>query len=97
MSSFPKEYEPEKVLRPFLEKKGRWKPAIKAARFLGQEAYRPAHRPSGKEHEPTGRKLPGHWRRPLAPANFGEGSLQRKLIWIQPYKTAGPQDEVVES
>jgi hypothetical protein len=21
---------------------------------------------------------------------FGEGSLQRKLIWIQPYKTAGP-------
>ena len=57
MGSFPEEYEPEKILRPFLEKKGRWKPAIKAARFLGQEAYRPAHRPSGKEHEPTGRKL----------------------------------------
>ena len=27
----------------------------------------------------------GHWRRQA----FGEGSLQRKLIWIQPYKTAG--------
>ena len=26
-----------------------------------------------------------HWRRQA----FGEGSLQRKLIWIQPYKTAG--------
>jgi hypothetical protein len=46
MGSFPEEYEPEKVLRSFPEKKGRWKPAIKAARFLGQEAYRPAHRPS---------------------------------------------------
>jgi hypothetical protein len=90
MGSFPEEYEPEKVLRPFSEKKGRWKPAIKAARFLGQEAYRPARRPTGAEHEPTGRQLPGHWRaghwRRQA---FGEGSLQRKLIWIQPYKTAG--------
>jgi hypothetical protein len=91
MGSFPEEYEPEKVLRPFSEKKGRWKPAIKAARFLGKEAYRPARRPTGAEHEPTGRQLPGHWRaghwRRQA---FGEGSLQRKLIWIQPYKTAGP-------
>jgi len=91
VGSFPEEYEPEKVLRPFSEKKGRWKPAIKAARFLGQEAYRPARRPTGAEHEPTGRQLPGHWRaghwRRQA---FGEGNLQRKLIWIQPYKTAGP-------
>jgi hypothetical protein len=84
MGSFPEEYESEKVLRPFSEKKGRWKPAIKEARFLGQEAYRPARRPTGAEHEPTGRQLPGHWRRQA----FGEGSLQRKLIWIQPYKTA---------
>jgi hypothetical protein len=48
-------------------------------------------RPTGAEHEPIGRQLPGHWRaghwRRQA---FGEGSLQRKLIWIQPYKTAGP-------
>jgi hypothetical protein len=90
MGSFPEEYEPEKVLLRFSEKKGRWKPAIKAARFLGKEAYRPARRPTGAEHEPTGRQLPGHWRaghwRRQA---FGEGSLQRKLIWIQPYKTAG--------
>jgi hypothetical protein len=90
MGSFPEEYEPEKVLRPAREKKGRFRPELRAARFLGKEAYRPARRPTGAEHEPTGRQLPdhwraGHWRRQA----FGEGSLQRKLIWIQPYKTAG--------
>ena len=51
----------------------------------------PARRPTGAEHEHTGRQLPGHWRaghwRRQA---FGEGSLQRKLIWIQPYKTTAP-------
>ena len=65
---------------------GHLRPELRAARFLGKEAYRPARRPTGAEHEPTGRQLPGHWRRQA----FGEGSLQRKLIWIQPYKTAGP-------
>jgi hypothetical protein len=60
------------------------------ARFLGKEAYRPASRPTGAEHQPTGRKLPGHWRAGhWRRQTFGEGSLQRKLIWIQPYKTAG--------
>ena len=72
------------------EKKGGFRPKLRAARFLGKEAYRPASRPTGAEHQPTGRQLPGHWRachwRRQA---FGEGSLQRKLIWIQPYKTAG--------
>jgi hypothetical protein len=72
-----------------MQKKGRLRPELRAARFLGKEAYRPARRPTGAEHEPTGRQLPGHWRaghwRRQA---FGEGSLQRKLIWIQPYKTA---------
>jgi len=90
LGSLPEEYEPEKVVRPAREKKGRFRPELRAARFLGKEAYRPARRPTGAEHEPTGRQLPGHWRaghwRRQA---FGEGSLQRKLIWIQPYKTAG--------
>jgi hypothetical protein len=91
LGSLPEEYEPESVLRPAREKKGRFRPELRAARFLGKEAYRPVPRTEGKaEHEPTGRELPGHWRvghwRRQA---FGEGSLQRKLIWIQPYKTAG--------
>ena len=91
LGSLPEEYEPDQVLRAAREKKGHLRPELWAARFLGREAYRPASRPTGAEHQPTGRKLPGHWRaghwRRQA---FGEGSLQRKLIWIQPYKTVGP-------
>ena len=54
--------------------------------------YHPdARRPTGAEHEPTGANCrahwrAGHWRRQV----FGEENLQRKLIWIQPYKTVGP-------
>jgi hypothetical protein len=88
--SIPLEYEPE-VIRAIQERsKGRFRAQLERARFLGQELYRPAAHPSGP-HQPTGRKLLGHWRaghwRRQA---FGEGGLQRKLIWIQPYKTAGP-------
>jgi len=86
LGSLPEEYEPDQVLRAAREKKGHLRPELRAARFLGKETYRPASGPRGAEHQPTGRKLPGHWRRQA----FGEGSLQRKLIWIQPYKTAGP-------
>jgi hypothetical protein len=79
MGSFPEEYEPEKVLRPAREKKVRFRAELRAARFLGKEAYRPASRPTGAEHEPTGRQLPGHWRaghwRRQA---FGEGELAAK-------------------
>ena len=96
LGSLPEEYEPDQVLRPAREKKGRFRSELRAARFLGKEGLTdPSNRPEGKaEHEPTGRKLPGHWRaghwRRQA---FGEGSLQRKLIWIQPYKTTGPESD----
>ena len=90
MGSLPEEYEPDQVLRAAREKKGQLRPELRAARFLGKEAYRPASRPTGAEHQPTGRKLPGHWRAGYWRRQaFGEGSLQRKLIWIQPYKTGG--------
>ena len=72
IGSFPEEYEPEKVLRSFLEKKGRWKSAIKAARFLGQEAYRPAHPPSAKEQEPMVR--------PLALRPLGTTTVRPKVV-----------------
>jgi hypothetical protein len=55
--SLPEEYEPDQVLR--------------ASRFLGKEAYRPVFHPTGAQDQPTGRELPGHWRRQA----FGEGSL----------------------
>ena len=90
LGSLPEEYEPDQVLRAAREKKGHLRPELRAARFLGKETYRPASRPTGAEHQPTGRKLQGHWRAGhWRRQSFGEGSLQRKLIWIQPYKTAG--------
>ena len=48
----PKEYEPDQVLRAAREKKGHLRPELRAARFLGKEAYRPASRPTGAdEHQ----------------------------------------------
>jgi hypothetical protein len=83
-ASVPIEYEPE-VLRPTSVRRGNeFYPSLVRAKFLGQELYRPASRPARETQEPTGRKLSGHWRRQPC----GEGNLQRKLIWIQPYKTA---------
>jgi hypothetical protein len=93
LGSLPEEYEPDQVLRPGREKKGRLRATLRAARFLGNERYGPSNRPSGP-HEPTGRKLPGHWRAGHWKRQpFGQGGLQRKLIWIQPYKTTGPESD----
>jgi hypothetical protein len=70
MGSFPEEYEPEKVLRPFSEKKGRGKPAIKAGagryqgieplvvcRFAVQSGW--TQRPSRQKGIPS--MIPHHW------------------------------------
>jgi hypothetical protein len=55
LGSLPEEYEPDQVLRPAREKKGHLRPELRAARFLGKEAYRPAFRPTGvEEHQPPG-------------------------------------------
>jgi hypothetical protein len=60
-----------------------------AARFLGKETY---GNPSDKERSTN--PLGGNYRAIGEPAigagkPSGKGSLQRKLIWIQPSKTAG--------
>jgi hypothetical protein len=92
MGAMPEEYEPEKILRP-LREKGRWKPELKEARFLGQERYRPTARPAGQGYEPTGRKLPGHWKAGhWKRQTYGPQSSLRKLLWIQPYRTLGPEE-----
>jgi hypothetical protein len=54
MGSLPEEYEPDQVLRAAREKKGQLRPELRAARFLGKEAYRPASRPTGAEQNPLG-------------------------------------------
>ena len=86
----PVEYEPGEIIRPMREKGGRIRSEIRKARFLGKELYRPQTRTdTGHGHEPTGRKLPGHWRAGHWKRQpFGQGRLQRKLIWIQLYKTS---------
>jgi hypothetical protein len=89
----PLEYQPGEVIRPFREKGGRIRSEIRKARFLGKELYRPQIRTdAGQDHEPTGRKLPGQWRaghwRKQA---FGPGRAQRRLQWIQPYRTHGTE------
>lgn len=90
----PVEYEPGEVIRPLREKGGRIRSEIRKARFLGKELYRPQTRTdAGHSHEPTGRKLPGHWRAGHWKRQpFGPGRSQRRLQWIQPYKTFGPED-----
>ena len=53
LGSLPEEYEPEKVLRSVREKKGRFRPELRAARFLGKEAYGPhADRPERSMNPP---------------------------------------------
>ena len=54
LGSLPEEYEPDQVLRAAREKKGHLRPELRAARFLDKEAYRPASRPTGAEHQPPG-------------------------------------------
>jgi hypothetical protein len=53
LGSLPEEHEPDQVLRAAREKKGRMRPELRAARFLGKETYRPASRLTGAEHQPT--------------------------------------------
>ena len=93
LGSMPMEYEPE-ILR-----KGRTEgkhsiPALLRAKFVGQSQLRakPAHQAEPVHH--TGRQLPahwvaGHWKRQA----YGAGRAERKLIWIQPYQTYGPEEE----
>jgi hypothetical protein len=93
LGAVPLEYEP-KVIRPAKEKKGRLQKEVLEARFLGQELYRPSVKPSGqKTHEFTGRKLEAHWRAgSWRRQPCGPGWSQRKLIWVAPYRTHGPEE-----
>lgn len=94
LGSMPLVYEAEEVLRKAKMEGKRAIPALLRAKFVGQSQLRaqPAH--SAQPVHPTGRHLPGHWkcghwkRQP-----FGPKFAERKLVWIQPYQTHGPQDE----
>jgi hypothetical protein len=81
------EHEPKELRKPKVEGK-RFISGLYPARFVGDLQLRSKPRPR-EEAEPTGRHLPGHWRRQA----HGPGWAKHKLIWILPYRTTGETDE----
>jgi hypothetical protein len=64
---------------------------------VGKSQYRPSQKPHYHIAQDTGRKLPkhwraGHWKRQVIGMKRGE----RKLIWIEPYETYGPDEMEVD-
>lgn len=99
MGSIPLEYEPQegKPIRKLEVLKDRIIPELLAAKFVGKSQYRPSQKPHYHIAHDTGRRLPkhwrgGHWKRQV----YGPGGEGRKLIWIEPYETLGPQPEKQE-
>jgi hypothetical protein len=95
MGSVPLEYDTEAKdpIRKTKVVNDRVIPGLWAAKFVGRSQYRPSQKPSYHTAQFTGRKLPrhwraGHWKRQV----YGPGREERKLIWIEPYETVGPQE-----
>ena len=97
MGSVPLEYEVKEAdpLRKVRQINDRIIPGLWPAKFMGKSQYRPSSKTT-HYHEATftGRKLPkhwvaGHWKRQV----YGMKRGERKLIWIEPYTTLGPDDQ----
>jgi len=103
MGSVPLEYEITANEEPSLRKleilKDRVIPGLYPAKFVGRSQYRPRQKPTYHTANWSGRKLPahwrcGHWKRQVVGAQGeDEPGSHRKLIWIEPYETFGPDDE----
>jgi len=96
MGSIPLEYEPaeNKPIRKLEVLKDRIVPELLAAKFVGSSQYRPSQKPHYHIAAFSGKRLPkhwrgGHWKRQV----FGPGRHERKLIWVEPYETFGPEPE----
>jgi hypothetical protein len=89
MSEVPieQEHEPKELRKPKVEGK-RFISGLYTGRFVGDLQLLSKLRPQ-EEAEPTGRHLPGHWRRQA----HGPGWAKHKLIWILPYRKTGETDE----
>lgn len=100
MGSIPLEYEPteSKPIRKLEILKDHIIPELLAARFVGKSQYRTSQKPHYHVANFTGKKLPkhwrgGHWKRQVS----GPGRHDRKLIWIEPYETFGPEPDEEEN
>jgi hypothetical protein len=98
LSATPLEYQPEEVLRKARVEGSRLIPGLVNARFVGQSQVRPLRvegKPDPVHH--TGRHLPGHW---VAGAwkrvAYGPKLSLRRLQWIQPYRTFGPEGKAFQ-
>ena len=95
MGSIPLEYDPEKseLIRKLRTVNDRVIPSLWSAKFVGRSQYRPSQKPHYHVANPSGKKLPqhwraGHWKR----QHYGLKHGESKLIWIEPYQTWGPED-----
>jgi hypothetical protein len=94
MAFLPPDDEPEVPLPGPARMGKEFRPRLVQAKFLGQGLSRSAARLDRGSPESAGRPLSGQWRAGYWRRQaFGEGRLQRKLIWIQPSKTSGPESD----
>jgi hypothetical protein len=97
LSATPLEYAPETVLRKPRTEGSHIIPGLVTARFVGQSQVRPLRVEGKAPPVPTGRTLPGHW---VCGAwkrvAYGPRNSLRRLQWIQPYKTLGPEEKVLQ-
>lgn len=94
LSATPLEYAPETVLRKARTEGSHIIPGLVNARFVGQSQVRPLRVEGKAPPVPSGRHLPGHW---VAGAwkrvVYGPNRSLRRLQWIQPYRTHGPEEK----
>lgn len=92
LSQEPSRYVPKVIRREQLHGQ-HLRPALHTASFVGQSQVKPLYIRSHHDAVATGRIVKGHWvcgHRRLVPC--GPGRTQRRLLWIQPYRT-GHEDE----
>jgi hypothetical protein len=94
LSARPLEYEQGKIVRKLKSEGKRVIPELRKAVFVGQMGYRPRSKTMDRVREEIhgGRKLSphlraGHWKH----QRCGHAGLERKLIWIMPYRTGEPE------
>ena len=95
LSSMPLEYEPLTIERKAKAEGKRIIPALVRAKFVGDHLLRAkrAGHVHGEIPSTTGHKLPAHWRSGAWKHQpHGKGFALRKLIYVLPYRTRGPQE-----